>query len=223
MELWVVPLAEPLSAGAAAACAEVLSVSEREAVGRFRQVGRRDQALVARALVRRTLSLRLGEPPESLRVEVEPGGRPRLADGRGPDFNLAHADGCVVLALTDAGRVGVDVEPLARAQAIREVASRVLAPAEIAALTALDPAAQDRRLVALWTLKEAWAKARGEGLGIDFRTIAFVADGDRFALQSVPGSRFETCEVAPAHAVAVAFEAPVVRVEQRDGRALLFG
>jgi len=223
VELWVTPLAEPLTARAAAACAEVLSPTERAAAARFRQAARRDQALTARVLLRLVLSRRLGGLPGDWRFETEPQGRPRLAGGAGPDFNLAHADGCVVLAIADAGRVGVDVEPLARAPEIRQVAGRVLAPAEIEAVHALDTAARDRRLVQLWTLKEAWTKARGAGLGIDFRTVAFAADAGGFRLPAAPGYAFETFEVAPAHVVSVACEARAARIERRDGRALLFG
>ena len=224
VDLWVARLtAEPMTPEAASACAAVLSQSERDAVARFRHRGRREQALVARALVRQALSRRLGGPPKSWEFQREPSGRPRIAGGHGLDFNIAHCDGCVVLAIADAGRVGVDVEPFARAPAIRDVAARILAPKELADLSGLDPEAQDRRLVMLWTLKEAWAKAKGDGLGMDFRTLAFEAVGDRFVLPRSPKSRFATFDVAPAHGVAVAYEPPVQRVKQSDGWPLLLG
>lgn len=222
-ELWVVPIPAPLSEAEVTACLAILSDAERAGAVRFHHRRRRDQALVARALVRRALSHRLGGAPERWAFETAPNGRPRLAEAGGPDFNLAHADDCVVLAVSPRGRIGVDVEPVARAAEIRTISARFLARAEIDALAALDPGTRDRRLVELWTLKEAWAKLSGSGLSTDFRTLAFCRTPDGYRLSAEPEVRFETFAVDPAHIVALALEDPGVGVARNDGTQLLFG
>ncbi|KAG2493672.1 hypothetical protein HYH03_008186 [Edaphochlamys debaryana] len=62
--------------------------------------------------------------------------------------------------------VGLDVERLDRApKDPLAIARRRLAPGELAQLEALpDPEARRQRFVALWTLKEAYVKARGSGI-----------------------------------------------------------
>lgn len=92
-------------------------------------------------------------------------GRPYLANPGSwkGDFNLSHSGEWLVLALTDRGRVGVDV------QQIRDVdlgVARICFTPEERKALALVPGDELRTLFfRIWTLKEALAKATGLGLG----------------------------------------------------------
>jgi len=93
-------------------------------------------------------------------------GRPRLA-GLAADFNISHCAGLALCAIRPAGRVGVDVEPLA----LRDPEGLRLGfgPEEWAEIqTAADP---NRTLLRLWTAKEAALKADGRGLGVEPATV----------------------------------------------------
>lgn len=86
------------------------------------------------------------------------------------EFSLAHCEGLVVCALSADGPVGIDVEPLGTLMA--GTSDLYLSNAE-RALAGDDPA----RFYALWTRKEAVAKAAGlRGLR-DLRAVAI--EGER--------------------------------------------
>ena len=80
----------------------------------------RDRTIVAWALVRTLLGDLLGEDPADVAIErhcVRCGsgdhGKPRLADtSAGIHFSLAHSGPHVVVAVSRAGPVGIDVECL---------------------------------------------------------------------------------------------------------------
>ena len=127
----------------------------------------RQRFLITRALVRTTLAAQLGCSADELAFAVGPQGKPTLVGG-GPQFNIAHTDDCVVLALGGAHAVGVDVESPGTVAPL-DVADHLFAPGERMALNRLPVAARHRRFYELWTLKESLLKARGDGFagGLD--------------------------------------------------------
>ncbi|MEU0372648.1 4'-phosphopantetheinyl transferase superfamily protein [Streptomyces sp. NPDC006283] len=169
-----------------------LDEHEREIAGRFLFERDRRQYLVAHALVRRVLSLETGIPEAEATIWRSSRGRPFLQTppasygrpGAGDtelDFNLSHAHGCNVVAVTRGRRVGVDVERLDRgAERGLDWIVESFAPEERAYLTGIGPGSRrDRATLRLWTLKEAYAKARGLGLGLPFDSFAFELAEDR--------------------------------------------
>lgn len=86
-------------------------------------------------------------------------GKPYFADG-GPNFSISHTKSRAFCVLSDYP-VGIDAEELDRAIDLR-LADKILSPAE----KRFFDAAEDQRLMLLkfWVLKEAQAKATGEGL-----------------------------------------------------------
>jgi 4'-phosphopantetheinyl transferase len=73
--------------------------------------------------------------------------------------------------------VGVDVESSSRAEEIVSLASHVFSLAEQAQLEALSATDRPARALSLWTLKEAYIKARGMGLSLPLRKISFLFGG----------------------------------------------
>ena len=147
---------------------ELLDASERERAARFALP--RDRALFAsaHALLRRALGAKLGVAPRELRFGTERRGKPLLehpADG-GVAFNLSHTRGASMAALGPVSELGVDVESGASLGDPLELAPSVFHPAEQAWLSAgLESSDRRARFLKLWTLKEAYLKARGLGLG----------------------------------------------------------
>ncbi len=230
VDLWLAPIGR-LRDDQTRLCRSILSAEERARVERFRIPARAEQALVARALLRRALTHRLGAAPDTWVFETGAHDRPRLAAGQASpalDFNLAHTDGYVLCAVSEGAAVGIDVERHARAGDLRKVAPRFLAATEAAALAALAPAARDARLLRLWTLKEAYSKALGLGLTMGYRATAFEISGcvgiETVTCAGVTGWHFQVADETE-HAWALAIEAPEasVRMRRRDGLGLLFG
>jgi 4'-phosphopantetheinyl transferase len=82
--------------------------------------------------------------------------------------------------------VGVDVELAARAINTDGLARRCLTAAERQGLSALDADAARRRVLRLWTCKEAMSKATGDALSAPFASIDVdLRDGPR--LRGGPG------------------------------------
>lgn len=155
---------------------------ESAAGARLELPAARAEHLSARALVRSVLAERLGVGPGQLDFVAGRHGRPRLAapwDYAGVDFNLAHSDGLIACLVGPADALlGVDVERTTRPRDLA-VARDFFAPAEVEGLFALPPAARQRRFYQLWTLKEAYIKARGLGLALPLDSFHFAFEGPR--------------------------------------------
>lgn len=91
-------------------------------------------------------------------------GKPRLAPlvAGGRDFNLSHSGGVTVMAVSDAGEVGIDIERRCRNPSAR-LLKWLFRPADEARYAA-NLAHYQANFVHAWTLNEAFAKTRGGGL-----------------------------------------------------------
>lgn len=153
----------------------VLGAAERERLAQFHFARHRHQYLVTRALVRQVLSLyRPDIDPGLWRFDSNAHGKPEIAPGLEPAlrFNVSHTDGLVVMAVSRQ-EVGIDVENTRREGEWLPVAQRFFAPVEWQDLQRHDLVQRQRRFFELWTLKEAYVKARGTGLSLAFDSFAF--------------------------------------------------
>ena len=177
VHVWVVRLAEAQVRDRVRACEALLSDGERERAARFRLERHRRAWIVSHALVRSALSHYVPVPPAAWRFETEEHGRPRIAgpaDAPGLRFNLSHTDHLAACAVAADLDVGVDVESAARLRHPLEIAERYFAAAEARELRGLGKDEQAERFLDFWTLKEAYVKARGEGLAIGLDRMRFI-------------------------------------------------
>jgi len=149
----------------AARCEGWLDRRERARLRRLRVPADRRDYLAAHALLRATIAGQLGAGPAALEFETDAAGKPRLRGG-GCAFSLAHCRGLVCCAVSAGGlndQIGIDAEPLAAADDLTGAIAWFTSPAERTWL-ARSAGSPGRRLLELWTAKEAAAKARGTGL-----------------------------------------------------------
>lgn len=135
--------------------------------------------LVSHALVRIALSRHFPLSPAEWQFTHTPLGRPEIQRPAGcPNltFSMSHCDGLVACAIADDLEIGIDVEPLRRHADWRSIAARQFAETEVAELETLDDGGHTRRFLQLWTLKEAYLKARGLGLSSPLSGCAFKID-----------------------------------------------
>lgn len=144
-----------------------LAPDERERADRFRFDIDRLRFISARGQLRALLGRYLGVEPQWLTFAYSSHGKPFLAESShwaDLSFNLSHAQGVALYAITRGRRVGVDVEELRPDLASREIAERFFAPGEVTILQSLPAALQVEAFFRCWTRKEAFIKAIGEGL-----------------------------------------------------------
>ncbi len=77
-----------------------------------------------------------------------------------------------LLAVAPGRAVGVDVEKIDHARSGEDVARRFFAPDEVARLDALPPAERVAAFFSCWTRKEAYIKARGDGLALPLASFS---------------------------------------------------
>jgi 4'-phosphopantetheinyl transferase len=146
------------------------------------------QYLVTRALQRSVLSRYVpGVEPADWRFIAHPRGKPALAPQfaeQGLHFNIAHTSRLVAMAVAREPTLGVDVECLDARAAPLQLATRYFTPAEAQALAQLPSVEQARRFYTLWTLKESWLKATGEGLRAGLANVAFTFGPDSLATRA---------------------------------------
>lgn len=163
VHVWRASLDQP--AEVVAGLAGVLCPSERERAGRFRFERDRARYVVGRALLRRLLGGYLGVASDEVEFRYGAFEKPFLACD-GPWFNLSHSGPVALYAFSSAAEIGVDVEVEERDYSRERIAERFYSHAEVAALRALPVSEQPSAFLRCWTRKEAFVKARGDGLSL---------------------------------------------------------
>ncbi|MGF1430191.1 4'-phosphopantetheinyl transferase family protein [Kitasatospora sp. LaBMicrA B282] len=132
----------------------------------------------ARLLIKCTAAPALGVPPEYLDLAYRLGGRPYLRGFDQVELSLSHTGDLMAVGLSRTGRIGVDVEPAGRSVRLDLLEAQILTPMEAAEIAALPEAERVPHALRLWTLKEAYTKALGQGLRLGFKEFGF-SEGER--------------------------------------------
>lgn len=155
--------------------ADWLDATERERFAGLRRVEDRRGFLTTRVLLKTLVGRLSDSPPDRVHLRYDcfrcgrPHGRPVVVDPQAAvpwRVSLSHTDDHVVVAATDAGPVGVDVESAA-ATGFDGFDDVALTSTERSEVEHCRPAAQPRVRAVYWTRKEAVLKAAGSGLAFD--------------------------------------------------------
>lgn len=157
-----------------------LSYAERIRANTISDGPTRSLFVHGRMLLRRALSKVYGVVDAN--IEIDGFGRPFLKDSS-VRFNLSHTRDAVVVLLARDLDVGVDVERLDRPVDVFPVAERTFSREEIDWVHERDTM---RRFFEVWTLKEAYMKARGLGFRLPPRSFGFSLRQDPPRLKRVP-------------------------------------
>ncbi len=200
--------------------ATLLDDEERDRASRFRRRVDRDRFIVSHGVLRRVLARYARKPAQSLRFRRDRFGKPSLAHRTDVSFNLAHAEGVALIAVTIGRPVGVDVERVTDLDDAFDVAEICFAPAERRVLHAAPAAHVSATFFNCWTRKEAFIKAVGTGLSAPLQAFEVTLAPDTPArLCRVSGSArvaatwtMEALEPAPGYVGALAVRRPHVRL-----------
>lgn len=128
----------------------------------------RHRFAAARLVLKYTAAAALGTEAAELDLAYKIGGRPYLRGLHQVDVGLTHTRELIAVGISRVGRIGIDAEPLSRALSFEVLRDRVCTPAEQAVLQSLDGPERTTAMLRLWTLKEAYTKALGQGLRLRF-------------------------------------------------------
>lgn len=195
--------------------AEVLCEGERRRAERFHFARDRKRFTAGRGILRTILGRHLGLEPSRLHFAYGPQGKPALAGtaaGSDLQFNLSHSADLALVAVTLGREIGVDLEYARALPDADEIARRTFSRREVADLRALPPEERTAGFFACWTRKEAYIKARGEGMTrpLDLFSVSVAAREPARLLEvldrpeDVEHWSFRALDPAPGYAAALA-------------------
>jgi 4'-phosphopantetheinyl transferase len=169
----------------------LLSADERDRAARFRFGPDRQDFIFARGMLRALLGAYLKASPCELRFCYSEHGKPSLAEAHsetGLQFNLSCTRGAVLIAVCLWCAIGVDIERVRDDFSVEEIAARFFSVAERRALTNLPKASRREAFFHCWTRKEAFLKARGDGLSfpLDLFDVSIAANDTAVGLITRP-------------------------------------
>ena len=225
VHLWRIPL--ELSGAAVQRLTSVLQSDERARADRFRFARDGRRFVVARAALRILLGGYLKVAPARVEFHYGAQGKPFLSS---PDegllrltFNLSHSHELALAAFARGRALGVDLEHVRTEMEVEEIAERFFSPGEVAVLRSLPAAVRHEAFFNCWTRKEAFIKARGEGLSLPLEqfdvtlapTEAVRLVRTRWDEQEAARWTLQAFDVASEYKAAVAYDGGAARLSTR--------
>jgi 4'-phosphopantetheinyl transferase len=172
VHLWFVPLAA--TPEQSAYFWSILSREEQERASSFRHRKDAQRYVASRGSLRSLLAGYLTVEPAQLQFAYSAFGKPRLATdmpGEGVSFSVSHSHDCGLLGFVREHRVGVDLERVNMEVDVESLAKRYFSPNEWEKLLLLSDDQRRQGFYRGWTRKEAYLKARGEGLSYELNQV----------------------------------------------------
>jgi 4'-phosphopantetheinyl transferase len=208
-----------------------LTPDERARSARFQFERDQQRFIVAHGMLRDLLGRYLQTHPGRIRFVYNAFGKPDLSPefGNRLTFNLSHSAGLALIAIASASNVGVDVEYIRTRCDYADIARHFFSAAEVDYLMALPRHLCAEAFFSCWTKKEAYLKARGEGLAIPLNGFSVPLTTDRAhtpeglyvaSKDMVPAKRWSLYALrpAPGYAGALAIEGSGWRLSQWQWR-----
>lgn len=149
-------------------CRSWLSEDECGRAARFVHRRDHDRFVLAHGGLRAVLSRYLRIGPEGVELSRRQAGKPFVArDFRGQPaitFNMSHAHGRALIAVSQGQEVGVDLERIRLDVEVEQLSKRFFSPSEHVTIMQLTQEQRATRFFRYWVAKEAVLKAQGIGL-----------------------------------------------------------
>lgn len=180
---------------------EGMSKSKRDRILKVRSEKDRNTAIAAHRLLCRGLISEYGFTPSEDEWREGDFGKPYLKDHKGAFFNISHS-GQMVMCAIGAREVGADIQEM---RPVKDtLAAYVLSDEERKAY--MDSGRDEGLFYKIWTLKEAYLKFRGSGIGELGSIAAYPKDGK--IVTNAAGCGFSLIEEIDGFKAAVCSEEP---------------
>lgn len=170
LELYALKITEDVSQYEYEKLLKLVSTQKRERIKRYRFFDDAKRSLYADLLIRYLICEQLKVKNSRLKFEQNNYGKPLLVEPCGIHFNISHA-GDWVVAVTDDNPIGIDIEKIGCAD--YTIAEKFFSKKEYIDLMSKDDDEKNDYFYILWTLKESYIKALGQGLSIPLNAFSF--------------------------------------------------
>ncbi|WP_267382733.1 4'-phosphopantetheinyl transferase family protein [Cyanobacterium sp. uoEpiScrs1] len=147
---------------------EILDREEKIKAKKFCFEEHQRRFIVARGALKIILSRYLNIPASTVEFTYSLRGKPKLTNKLGGDklqFNLSHSHELAIYGVTYNHVIGVDLEYIRSVSEAKKLAKRFFCSREYNHISLLTPPTLEKTFFKLWTAKEAYLKAIGEGIG----------------------------------------------------------
>jgi 4'-phosphopantetheinyl transferase len=174
---------------------------------------RKQRWAVGRAALRILLSSYLDCAPVGVEFLRGPHGKPSV---EGLWFSSSRSGAAALVAVSQDGPVGVDIERVDARRPVRRMAQRLFTGDEATALEMLSPGQATTAFHRCWSAKEAYAKGVGRGLAIGFDTFSVAPIAARGCERvRVKGWEVRSLHVREGYAAALAAPGSAWRCDTR--------
>lgn len=159
----------------------MLSDDEQKKMRRFHYDKDRKRFIVTRGVLRKIMSRYLNIKPSHIQFGYSTHGKPYLVEklrGEKICFNLSYSHNLSLYAFTKSRRVGIDIEYVRPFVDVDQIVAGFFSSNEQAIWQQLPEKQKQEAFFNCWTRKEAYIKARGEGLSLPL---------DQFEVSFAPG------------------------------------
>jgi 4'-phosphopantetheinyl transferase len=149
---------------------EVVGLAQRERAVRMRDRLEALCFLASHAVLRSVLAFELGRSQKGLELTADEFGKPRLP-GDALRFNMSRSGSSVLVGISAADEIGVDIEAIRELPEQENLAQTHLSGREYESWRGRSAALPEAAFLEFWTRKEACVKAAGIGLAMPFGRI----------------------------------------------------
>jgi 4'-phosphopantetheinyl transferase len=168
---WIHVYRADLRALSAHACFSLLDDGEKQRAAGISNGAARREFVKTRALLRLLLSRYTGTAAHGLQLSYGRSGKPTLLGHPRVHFNVAHSGDMALVAISSS-EVGIDLERVAAGIDLLGVAESVFSRDEIESLIATPQQQRPDHFFSVWTRKEAYLKATGQGFSSELQEIS---------------------------------------------------
>lgn len=154
-----------------------LSSDEKQRADRLKVELKKKQFIVSRSALRKILSNSIDIPNDEVNFYYSEHGKPFIENkynNKAIEFNISHSDQCILIAISMKNQLGVDIEKINTEINYESLSKRFFSERENEYFRNIEPDKQLDTFYAIWTRKEAFIKATGQGIayGLDKFSVA---------------------------------------------------
>jgi 4'-phosphopantetheinyl transferase len=176
-------------------CTGWLDKVERHRATRLLREDTRQRYVLAHGGLRAVLSRYLGINPDMVPLDRNATGKPfltrELRDRSAITFNLSHAHGRALIAVSKGQEIGVDLELVRSDVEVAKLSERYFSRSEHTAIMQVTEEQRASKFFRFWVVKEALLKAQGIGLrGLPDCEVYLETDGVDMEVRTQLGAQF---------------------------------